>query len=353
MICSNKNPLKRIRQFASHLVTLFWWHLPIKRESRKRIKDVVFGNFGFLFRSTLMYRSWQELNLLENIVTTDNGVDYPEHWPKLIEHKTLISSSNALAIQNIQSITSLAIIIHAFYGDILQEMLENIGNQGIEGYKLFVTCPNEKVDEIQLVLKNCSINYDLIPTENRGRDVLPFIRISQMAIDQGFNLILKLHTKKSDHRMTGSLWRKEIFKCLLPHKEREKIIGIFNINHNIGLLGPAGHIVPMSLYYGINAKAIGYLCRQIGVDTQELQSMNFVAGSMFFVRSDALLPLLKLNMPDTAFEPEAGQRDGTMAHAYERAFAVSNFAAGFKLVDTNFDPSKPNPQVIIDHPFTW
>jgi lipopolysaccharide biosynthesis protein len=247
----------------------------------------------------------------------------------------------------------MAVIVHAFYGEILKEMLEHLSENSKISCKLFVTSPQEKEDEINEVLKNSNINFEFFATENRGRDVLPFLKISRIAIDRGFRLILKLHTKKSDHRMTASIWRKEIFEALLPQKSRDRIIDIFNNNQNIGILGPAGHIVPMSLYYGINAKGVGYLCRQLGVDTRELQSMNFVAGSMFYIRMEALLPLLNLNMPDTIFETEAGQLDGTMAHAYERAFAISSFSAGLNLVDSKFDSRKPNPTITTNHRFTW
>ncbi len=349
----SRNPLIWVKGFATHLATHIWWHLPIKRERRKHIKDFVFTRLGFLFSSTKMYRCWQEAKLLSGITYNDNGIDYPEHWPKLVEHKKLLKSPVAPVEVNKNPIESIAIIVHAFYGEILKEMLEYLSPHSKISCKLFVTSPQEKVHEISEILKNYPINSEFLVTENRGRDVLPFLKTSRIAIDQGFNLILKLHTKKSDHRMTGSIWRKEIFDSLLPGKAMERIVSYYNSNPNIGILGPAGHIVPMNLYYGANAKGIGYLCRQLGVDTHELENMFFVAGSMFYSRKEALLPLLELNLPDTIFEFEAGQLDGTMAHAYERAFSISNFAAGLKLVDSKFDPRKPNPTITTDHRFTW
>jgi lipopolysaccharide biosynthesis protein len=44
---------------------------------------------------------------------------------------------------------------------------------------------------------------------------------------------------------------------------------------------------------------------------------------MFWVRLKALRPMLDANFDEWEFEPEAGQIDGTFAHAIERVFALS------------------------------
>jgi len=62
---------------------------------------------------------------------------------------------------------------------------------------------------------------------------------------------------------------------------------------------------------------------------------------MFYARKEALLPVLNLNLTEADFEAEAGQKDGTMAHAVERAFAVGLIAAGFQLADTDFNLENP------------
>ena len=74
---------------------------------------------------------------------------------------------------------------------------------------------------------------------------------------------------------------------------------------------------------------------------------------MFYIRKQALFPLLNLNLKSIDFEEETGQLDGTLAHSVERAFAISTFASGFKLVDTSFDPEDPRTQITKDHPFTF
>lgn len=343
--------LNYIKKKVTSIITYIWWHAPLKRERRQQIKSFFFKNFPLFFKRTRLYDSWLESLKLDKIITSDSDTNYPLHWPLLKsikESKTIEEESKANS-----KIDKLAIIIHAYYGDILKEILDYLGNSKIENCKLFITYPLNKEEDIQAALSNCLIEHELMVVENRGRDILPFLKTSKEAIGQGFNLLLKVHTKKSDHRMTASLWRKEIFEALLPEKQRANAINLFNNNPDVGILGPAKHIVPMHLYYGINAKAIGYLCRQMGVDTTIISKLAFVAGTMFYIRREALLPLVNLNMPDEIFESEAGQTDGTMAHAYERAFSISAFAANMLVVDSKFDPKNPKTELTTEHKFTW
>ncbi len=56
---------------------------------------------------------------------------------------------------------------------------------------------------------------------------------------------------------------------------------------------------------------------------------------MFFARVDALKPLLSLGLTDDDFDIEAGQVDGTIAHAIERCFSVSMCSVKNHLVNTS------------------
>lgn len=340
-----------VKQRVINTITFLWWHAPLKREKRQQIKSFFFRNFPLIFRKTKLYESWIESERLAKVITSDSDTNYPLHWPLLKSFPE--SESYGKEPKANHNIDKLAIIIHAYYGDILHEILDYIGNSKTENCKLFITCPFDKENEILNALNTCSFEHELLTVENRGRDILPFLKISKEALGQGFNLLLKVHTKKSDHRMTANLWRKEIYTELLPETQRAKAIDLFNTIPTIGILGPAGHIVPMHLYYGINAKAIGYLCRQMRVDTRIIKELAFVAGTMFYIRREALEPLLNLNMPDEVFEPESGQTDGTMAHAYERAFSISTYAAGMGIVDSKYDLKNPSTKLTTEHKFTW
>ena len=72
---------------------------------------------------------------------------------------------------------------------------------------------------------------------------------------------------------------------------------------------------------------------------------------MFYIRKPALMPLLNLGLTPNDFEEEIGQKDGTLAHSVERAFALSVFAANLKQVVTTYN-SGESLKVTKDHPFT-
>ena len=57
----------------------------------------------------------------------------------------------------------------------------------------------------------------------------------------------------------------------------------------------------------------------------------FVAGSMFVARRAALTALASLELDEGEFETEAGQTDGTLAHAVERVLTFSAAAAGLRV----------------------
>lgn len=187
---------------------------------------------------------------------------------------------------------------------------------------------------------------------NRGRDALPFLRLAAGIEDEGA-LVVKVHTKRADHRLTGELWREELLEGLLGEGKIERALDYLNEHPRVGLIGPRGHVVPMSLYFGGNALALRYFAQVFGIPLGELLRMNFVAGGMFMARRGALEPLLSLAIPDSMFEAEAGQSDGTMAHAIERVYSLSARYQGLTISDTSFPHREPEVSVTRDHPFTW
>ena len=170
-------------------------------------------------------------------------------------------------------------------------------------------------------------------------------------LEEGFEVILKLHTKKSKHRQDGDIWRNDIFEKLVSSVNVERAVNMLCDHKEIGMIGPEDHIIPMTTYWGRNEKSVLDFAARMGIDREQVMSGAFVAGTMFYARVSALQPLLNLAISDADFEEEAGQVDGTLAHSLERTFAISLTAANQQLVSTEYYKCKDGDMVTKTYSF--
>lgn len=338
-----------MKRIFTQLAVKVWWHLPLNRPGKERIKTFFFTFFPFLFRRSKTYKNWKYTRSLSQPDFAIHPDQFPPHWPiKKLEAASYRPEDPSNFGKNPASV---AVIVHVYYEDVFEEILHYLQQWPAMDVKLYVSCPQSIEDKVESLVRSFGMPWKLKVFENRGRDILPFLRMAPLA--QKHDLILKLHTKKSDHRLTGALWRKELFDQLLSAGAIERISALFSHNPSLGMVGASGHIVPMNLYYGANALAIGYFSYCLGVPAWQLAKLNFVAGTMFYIRPRVLQLLLDMHIPDAMFEPEQGQQDGTLAHAIERAFAIACFASGHLLADSRSTPEKLLQHTTRHHPYTW
>ncbi|WP_302675380.1 rhamnan synthesis F family protein, partial [Stenotrophomonas sp. GbtcB23] len=166
---------------------------------------------------------------------------------------------------------------------------------------------------------------------NQGRDVLPFLHVANRLLEEGEDVVLKLHTKRSTHMQHGAQWRQELLRQLLGDGHGAQAVARFAQDRQLGLLAPAGHLLPVREYVGANNATLQRLQVRLGLQ-KDILGAQFSAGSMFWVRLAALRPLLDAHLPPSAFETEQGQIDGTLAHALERTLGAVCLEAGFTVV---------------------
>jgi lipopolysaccharide biosynthesis protein len=215
----------------------------------------------------------------------------------------------------------ITVVIHAYYPELLSEILEQLHGWDVP-YRVIVTTEHAKVAEVSRLLQRWNPDAECIGFENKGRDILPFLKVLGELLSADEKLILKLHTKKSLHRDDGEAWRKDLLGKLATPAQARRIFESFRAAPNLSLVAPEGHVVSMDTYWGSNAATVQYLCRRLDVPMPVLEAAAFPAGSMFYLRPDVLGPLLDLHLDEAEFEPEAGQVDGTMPHAIERVFGI-------------------------------
>lgn len=225
---------------------------------------------------------------------------------------------------------NIGVVVHAFYPDVLEEIVDMCDDLKHD-FKYFVTTVPEREAEVHSILKRQNRKFRLMVLPNRGRDVLPFLKILQEMVEEGVELFAKVHTKRSLHRNDGAAWRNELYEAVIGRKAFSSSIAVMRDDPTIGMLGPNGHLVSMDTYLGSNVHRIKKYMQVLGADPERILDFSFFAGTMFIARVEALKPLLTLGLNDHDFEEEAGQIDGTLAHVLERILTICVLSGGYRV----------------------
>lgn len=242
----------------------------------------------------------------------------------------------------------IAVVLNCFYVDLLEELLERLTLIPVP-FDLFVTNVSGQEVEVPQELGQMA-NSVVLDCENRGRDILPMISLINSGSLDHYSLILKVHTKKSPWRAehavlqgSGEQWRNSFLEELLPSTEGVKtILAAFAQDSNLGLVTASGNIVGPE-HWGGDQRIVEQLLRRIELSVRP-DELRFPGGSMYWCRGFVLQGLRSLNLIRQDFDEEAGQIDGTTAHAVERIIGILTSEAGLEMTY----PSELDPQVSPD-----
>lgn len=263
-------------------------------------------------------------------------------------HAWLHATRRALSVAPTQP-QRPCILIHAWYVDTLSELLTAAIDSGVAA-RIVITTAHEKHEQVQAVARRRNVDAEVWAFDNHGRDVLPFLHAADRLLHEDETLVLKLHTKHSIHRSNGDQWRRDMVDSLLGLAHAGKILDHLRNNPKVGLLAPAGHFIPVADYMGGNASNLDRLSARLGL-TVNPRDTCFSSGSMYWARLQALRPLLDAHLPSSAFEPELGQIDGTLAHAVERATSAIVETSGFLAMDTSHVDGIRKPPMPANYPY--
>jgi lipopolysaccharide biosynthesis protein len=222
-------------------------------------------------------------------------------------------------------------VIHVWYPELLDELVAALRASGID-WRIVITTAHEREHSVREGVAQLGLDAEINVFENRGRDILPFLHVANRLLDEGVTTVLKLHGKRSTHRQDGETWRRELLDKLLAPERASRVAAAFRDDATLGLVHAEGHLQPLDYYWGANQANVDYLTRRLGIAAPQVERDSFVAGSMFWLRLAALRPLLDTHLEVADFEAEAGQLDGTLAHAVERVFSLAASADGFSTV---------------------
>lgn len=235
---------------------------------------------------------------------------------------------------------TLAVHLHLYYLEQLDEMLEKLANLSVVDYDLFVTMTSDDdivVNKIRLFNPQAQI----FKVENRGYDIGPFIEFLHRINSDEYKYVLKLHTKSkysknythlNGMRFDNALWRRVLYNALLFSPKRVQQNMELLSNPQIGMLASKYCITKEVQNYKKLLHQINSKLEQLGFG--KTNQPEFVAGSMFYAKSALLKPLLKISLSD--FEPTDGAlKDGTLAHVMERVFGEIIKKQGYEIYGVN------------------
>lgn len=261
------------------------------------------------------------------LLDDDGGVSSARPHPRL-DHSCAVPFGFTPTIEGNRPI---ACIIHAFYPDVLPSLISLLDNITGEVDLFISTDTVEKRAEIAGICMSYgkgAVDIRLAP--NRGRDIAPKL-IAFADVYARYNLFLHLHTKRSLHADALAQWGDYLTGTILGSAEIvASILHLFESDPKLGIVFPQ-HLFRLRkvLRWGHNYDAARRLLERLGVALQADWPLEFPSGSMFWGRGAALKPLLDLGLTFEAFSEEAGQVDGTLAHAIERSILHIAERAGF------------------------
>jgi len=245
---------------------------------------------------------------------------------------------------------SIAIHLHVFFVDILEEMIKYIENISINIDLYITTDTAEKRNEICVRCRSSKIGEylkEIFVFENKGRDILPWLCISDVL--GRYDIVGHFHTKKviTADDWIGVTWLHDFLGLLLLPADR--IAREFAGNPRLGVVIPEipSWIRAKPYLFGgqkKNAPKVDELWKRMGCRKEmNFESLDiFIAsyGSMFWYRPSALRSLFNLNLSVDDFPEEPIGNDFTMAHCIEHVLVYCAWNDGFDYRIMVFSPPK-------------
>ncbi len=259
----------------------------------------------------------------------------------------------------VRSPARVAVVMHVHYPELVETILDQLGSIPVP-FDLIVTNSSSRCIAIDRLRLPGACAIVVLDVDNRGRDILPLVGLVNAGLLDPYQLILKVHTKRSawreDHAElpgSGEAWRDRLLGDLLGDAGNVRaIIDAFARTPDLGLVTGDGSLLGAD-FWGDNQAVTASLLRRLELDLRT-NELAFAAGSMYWIRGFVLQGLRAFNLSAVDFEPEAGQVNATTAHALERVIGIVAREAGLDMMErsalptpatdpvdwTRFDPSQ-------------
>ena len=220
----------------------------------------------------------------------------------------------------------VAVVAHIFYPELCGHLLGFLRNIPVRADLFVSTDTAEKRDAIARVLAGWDGTVTVQVMPNIGRDIAPCFVGFRDVFDR-YEVFLHVHSKKSPHEGRFAPWRDYLLRNLLGSPAIvASILDLFAGTDAGIVFSQHFEEVRTLLNWGLDFTMAQDLLRRAGIALSQDLVLEFPSSSFFWGRSRAVRPLLDLHLGLDDFPAEAGQVDGTLAHAIERSLLY--FAEG-------------------------
>ncbi len=279
----------------------------------------------------------------------DEGRPYKE-LPEIVDMP--VTASPPLHAKPDRQRAPYAVVAHIYYPDLWPEFERRLAGLEIE-HDLFVTLTyrGEETEALAETIRARFPDATVVPLQNRGRDILPFVTLLNAGLLDGYRAVCKIHTKKSPHREDGDHWRDHLISGILPERGLRELLDRFEAMPDAAFWVADGQHYAGRKWWGSNFERTRHLLRRVEIDIDH-DSLAFPAGSMYWVKPLMLGLLRAMRLREEDFEVENGQVDGTAAHALERCMGFLAAASGQRvlqsteLAEATPPPALPRPAYV-------
>lgn len=223
---------------------------------------------------------------------------------------------------------TIAVHLHIHFVEPLEELLDTLGGLGVS-FDLFVTT----TDPSGCVRQSVHARFPqatVLQLPNKGKDIGPFLQVLEQERLDRYDLVLKLHGKRSRNDpeymdvvrtlfgndiVDGDDWRRKLIAPIAGTPVRvARILQAFAEDPKLGMLGAEKFICSAP---DANSDPYTELCDCLGVAPE----CRFFGGTMFWIRGKLLQRLHEAKITQSDFDADQAQAvEGTLEHAFERVF---------------------------------
>ena len=308
--------IKKLINLVEKCLRKAYHKLPISSSFKTKAKNCFFTVFGCFMKNTPSYIIWKQTRVKKK--KKNKSINYDEFLNFKMDKK-------------------IAIQLHLFYIDLLDEFVEYFNHIPYK-FDLYISVVDDSCNDLVYEKTSNIRNIDKVlikKVPNRGRDVAPILVYFANELSK-YDYICHVHSKKSLYTGKEQVgWRTYLLDGLMGSEEQVKRnFYMLESNEDVALVYPETY--PGITYCGHSWLSNKYsreeLMGKIGMHDKEYQTyVDFPVGTMFWGRVSVLMPFLKANFKITDFPEEAGQKDGTIAHAFERCLGALVKMQGYKV----------------------